>query len=126
MPLLGSGLFPQQRIRSYYHNFHGFVRAYLIHRTTTHREDPGDVSYPEQWEAIRTTVGKLVPTLRDASRWTDIPYKAVDDNELLDTEGSVAGKNLFKYDPMHRFESGKRGRLAMLWVEGEITPYHED
>jgi hypothetical protein len=44
-----------------------FIRAYLIHPTTMHREDPGDVGYREQWEAIRTTVGKLVPTLRDAS-----------------------------------------------------------
>ncbi|RMJ20767.1 hypothetical protein PHISP_08363 [Aspergillus sp. HF37] len=104
-----------------------FIRAYLIHPTTTYHEGPGDVGYPDQWEAIRTTVGELVPTLQDASRWTDIPYKALDDDDdVLNADAGTAGKNLFKYDPMHTFESGQKGPLAMLWAESEITPYHQD
>ncbi|KAB8236641.1 uncharacterized protein BDW43DRAFT_308320 [Aspergillus alliaceus] len=86
-----------------------WIRAYLIHPTQTHREEPGDVGYTEQWEQIRTTVGKLVPTLKDQSRWTDIPYKSWDNtDENLDNPSGTAGKNLFKYDPAHKIGNARR------------------
>lgn len=104
-----------------------YIQAYLIHPTQTWREGVGDVGYPQRWEAIRTTVGELVPTLQDAARWTDIPYKALMNTDTaLDESDGTAGKNLFKFDPLHRFESGSKGQLAMLWVEGQLDPYHQD
>ncbi|KAE8309983.1 hypothetical protein BDV41DRAFT_590693 [Aspergillus transmontanensis] len=104
-----------------------YIRAYLIRPATAWNEEPGGVGYPQRWAQIRTTVGELVPKLQDTSLWTEIPYNALNNNAPeLDEEDGTHGKNLFKYDPLHIFESGLKGPLAMLWVEDELTPYHED
>ncbi|KAL3429545.1 hypothetical protein BDV09DRAFT_190039 [Aspergillus tetrazonus] len=104
-----------------------YIQAYLIHPMQTWHENTGDVGYPEKWEAIRNKVGELVPTLQDPARWTDIPYKALMNNdEELDERGGTAGKNLFKFDPLHIFESGAKGPLAMMWAEDRLEPYHRD
>ncbi|KAL3465579.1 hypothetical protein BJX64DRAFT_285511 [Aspergillus heterothallicus] len=69
----------------------------------TVKEDKGDVGYTEQLKAIQTTVGELVPTLQDE------------------------GRNLFKYDPSHDFGlGGEFVKMAKLWVEGRVAPYHDD
>ncbi|KAL4805131.1 hypothetical protein BDV18DRAFT_161528 [Aspergillus unguis] len=104
-----------------------YIKAYLIRPTQTWQEEDGDVGYSERWKAIRTKVGELVPTLKDEARWTEIPYTALDESDdELDEDDGTAGKNLFKFDPLHIFESGPKGPLAMLWVEGRLEPYHED
>ncbi|KAL4907227.1 hypothetical protein BDW74DRAFT_176008 [Aspergillus multicolor] len=104
-----------------------YIKAYLIHPTQTSKEEENDEGYKEQWEAIRSTVGKLVPTLQDEGRWTDIPYEALEeDDERLDGEDGTAGKNLFKYDPLHIFEGRKKGPLAMMWAEDRVEPWHRD
>ncbi|KAL4968144.1 uncharacterized protein BDV14DRAFT_197371 [Aspergillus stella-maris] len=103
-----------------------YIRAYLLHPKQPHRELTDGSGYPDQWEKIRTTVGELVPKLQDRSRWTGIPYKGLNaDDENLFADGGTAGKNFIKYGPSHDF-GGFRGALAMLWVEGQSTPYHED
>ncbi|KAE8410469.1 hypothetical protein BDV36DRAFT_302730 [Aspergillus pseudocaelatus] len=104
-----------------------YIRAYLIRPATAYNEGPDGVGYTQRWAQIRTTVGELVPKLQDTSLWTEIPYNALDnDDPDLDEQDGTSGKNLFKYDPLHIFESGVKGPLAMLWVEDKLTPYHED
>jgi len=62
-----------------------WIRAYLIHLVQTSEEaGPNDIDYPTQWQQIQDTVGTLVPTLKDASRWKDIPYIATDNKLELD------------------------------------------
>ncbi|KAF5855563.1 hypothetical protein ETB97_008987 [Aspergillus alliaceus] len=63
-----------------------YIRAYLIHPTTTWQQNQGDIGYAEQWQQIRTTLGELVPTLQDPARWTDIPYTPVDEPEELNND----------------------------------------
>ncbi|KAE8395563.1 hypothetical protein BDV23DRAFT_178615 [Aspergillus alliaceus] len=104
-----------------------YIRAYLIRPATVWNEGPDGVGYPKQWAQIRTTVGELVPKLQDTSLWTEIPYNMLNnDDPELDADEGTNGKNLFKYNPLHIFESGLKGPLAMLWVEDKLTPYHED
>ncbi|RDW70547.1 uncharacterized protein DSM5745_08058 [Aspergillus mulundensis] len=101
------------------------IHAYLIHPKQTWEEKKGDVGYPKQWDAIRKKVGELVPTLQVEERWTDIAYKSLDTNDdAFNHPDIIWGRNLFKYDPMHIFEPGVKGKLAMLWVEDKL--YHED
>ncbi|KAL3479397.1 hypothetical protein BJX99DRAFT_255654 [Aspergillus californicus] len=103
------------------------IMAYLKHPSQTWKEEAGDVGYPERWEAIRKTVGELVPTSQDAGRWTDIPYKALDnDDDAFSDEEATVGRNLFKFDPLHIFGPGVTGPLAKLWVEDRLVPYHDD
>ncbi|KNG91386.1 hypothetical protein ANOM_000426 [Aspergillus nomiae NRRL 13137] len=102
-----------------------YIKAYLIHPTQTWKEGPDDAGYTEQWQQVRTTVGNLVPKLQDQSRWTDIPYTVATPAEVLKSDGA-AGKNLFKYDPAHDVGGGKTEHLAMLWIEDQKEPYHED
>ncbi|KAB8072497.1 hypothetical protein BDV29DRAFT_177301 [Aspergillus leporis] len=98
-----------------------YIRACLIRPAAAWNEGPGGVGYPQRWAQIRTTVGELVPTLREASLWSGIPYNALNnDGPRLVAEDGTERKNLFKYDPFHIFESGPKGPLAMLWVETSL------
>jgi hypothetical protein len=107
-----------------------YVKAYLIHPTQTWQEaGAADVGYPDQWASIRSTVATLVPTLADASRWTDIPYVATADNAVLFAALGTRGKNIFKYDPAHEVTKGDPStatHLAALWVEDRLQPWHDD
>ncbi|PKX96407.1 uncharacterized protein P174DRAFT_474596 [Aspergillus novofumigatus IBT 16806] len=80
------------------------IQAYLIYPKRTFAKGAGD--------EIQTTVGRLVPTLQDQSRWTDMP--------------GTHGKNLFKYDPARKLGGGQTQHLAMLWAENEKEAYHHD
>ncbi|KAJ6039688.1 hypothetical protein N7444_008593 [Penicillium canescens] len=95
------------------------IRAYLIYPAQTSKESADDVGYSVRNEQIRTTVGEIVPTLQDGSRWTNIPYQATDSQALLFDPEKTLGKNLFKYDPAHDFGGGQKKHLAALWVEDE-------
>jgi len=110
-----------------------YIKAYLIHPTQTWLEaGAADVGYPDQWASIRSTVGTLVPTLADPSRWTDIPYVATSDTDILFDRTQFIGKNIFKYDPAHVVTKATKTtpavttHLAALWVEGQLQPYHDD
>ncbi|KAE8348482.1 hypothetical protein BDV28DRAFT_164379 [Aspergillus coremiiformis] len=78
-----------------------YIKAYLIHPTKTWKKIAGD-----------TTVGNLVPTLQDKSRWTDIPYIVLAPDNVDDAR-EITGKNLFKYNPAHKIKDKK-------------TAYHKD
>ncbi|KAH9215905.1 hypothetical protein DL95DRAFT_408121 [Leptodontidium sp. 2 PMI_412] len=89
-----------------------YIRAYLVIPTQTYLESgPEDVKCPEQWQQIRDVVGKIIPTLADASLWKDIRYTAVADNEvkLFDSK-KRQGKNFFKYDPAHTVGRGSNAK----------------
>ncbi|GAB1199062.1 hypothetical protein APSETT444_008401 [Aspergillus pseudonomiae] len=58
-----------------------YVRAYLI--LSTQQDYPNAADYTIQWNQIRDTVGELVPMLQDQSRWTDIAYETVEEDEEL-------------------------------------------
>ncbi|KAE8332767.1 hypothetical protein BDV39DRAFT_199765 [Aspergillus sergii] len=63
----------------------------------------------------------------DASPWTEILYNTLNNDDLrLYAEDGTNGNNIFKYDSLRIFEPGLKGDLAMLCVEDELTPYHED
>ncbi|GJP96770.1 hypothetical protein CBS63078_4247 [Aspergillus niger] len=102
------------------------IRAYLIRPSKAYRQlkDPSADDYTYQWNKIRTTVGELVPTLQDQSRWTDIPYVRVRNVRHLDEEDTVRGRNLFKFDQAHDIGGGQTQTWAMMWAEDEL--YHED
>ncbi|KAF4151958.1 hypothetical protein CNMCM6069_002813 [Aspergillus lentulus] len=103
-----------------------YIRAYLIRPAKPFRqlEDPNAADYTIQWNQIRDTVGELVPTLQDPSRWTDIAYKTVKEDDELFIGNTVRGRNLFKYDRAQDIGGGQTQQWAMLWVEGQ--KYHED
>ncbi|RAL02334.1 uncharacterized protein BO80DRAFT_472326 [Aspergillus ibericus CBS 121593] len=105
-----------------------YIRAYLIRPIKAYRQydDPTEADYTEQWNQIRAKVGELVPTLQDQSRWTDITYEAVEDENELDDPITVRGRNLFKYDKAQDIGGGQTQKWAMLWVEGRTEPYHQD
>ncbi|KAF9883746.1 hypothetical protein FE257_003000 [Aspergillus nanangensis] len=102
------------------------IRAYLIHPSNSWEQltDPSAADYTIQYNQIRTTVGELVPTLKEQSRWTDIPYVRVASDLTLDNKKTVRGRSLFKYDRAHDIGGGKTERWAMLWVEAKL--YHQD
>ena len=55
--------------------------------------------------------------LKDASRWKDCPYVALNnDDPRLYAPSSTNGKNVFK----------ETMRTVALWVEDEIVPKHDD
>ncbi|GAQ05075.1 hypothetical protein ALT_2396 [Aspergillus lentulus] len=103
-----------------------YIRAYLIRPAKPFRqlEDPNAADYTIQWNQIRDTVGELVPTLQDPSRWTDIAYETVKEDDELFIGNTVRGRNLFKYDRAQDIGGGQTQQWAMLWVEGQ--KYHED
>ncbi|KAE8151546.1 hypothetical protein BDV25DRAFT_138782 [Aspergillus avenaceus] len=104
-----------------------YIKAYIVRPTTTHAEKEGDEGYTKEWEQVRTTVGKIVPTLQDRSRWRDIKYQALNNKDpALNDLSGTAGKNLFKFDPAHKIGRGQTQHYAALWVEDEKTPYHLD
>ena len=104
------------------------IRAYLIHPTQTwEQKGDSDVGYPNQWQQIRDTVGAIIPTLQDQTRWTDIPYVVLTgENAQLVSSTYAGGKGLFKYDPAHVLPNGQTVHMAALWVEANTTPYHDD
>jgi hypothetical protein len=104
------------------------IRAYLVRPTQTSLEaGPSDVGYPDQWQQIRDTVGDIIPALKDASRWKDCPYVALNnDDPRLFAPSGTNGKSVFKYDPAHKLGNGQTTRKAALWVEDEIVPKHDD
>ncbi|KAB8211918.1 hypothetical protein BDV34DRAFT_219135 [Aspergillus parasiticus] len=80
--------------------------------------------------AIRSGGRRFAPQLaklQDTSLWTEIMYNTLNnDDPQLDAEDGTNGNNIFKYDSLHIFELGLKWHLAMLCVEDELTPYHED
>jgi hypothetical protein len=104
-----------------------WIRAYLLHPREAWNADEGGQPYTALFERIRTHVGQLVPTLQDQSRWTDVPYDALnsDDRRLTEPQ-ATAGRYLFKYDAAHIIGRRQTAQLAMLWFENEKTPYHKD
>lgn len=101
-----------------------YIKAYLIIPTETWDGKAG--GYADRWETVRTKVGEIIPTLQDRSRWKDITYVGRDnDDDELHAERSAVGKNIFKYDPRHR-SGGRSMKTAKMWVEDELTPYHDD
>ncbi|KAJ5771519.1 uncharacterized protein N7511_003570 [Penicillium nucicola] len=104
-----------------------WIRAYLLHPTEAWNADEGGQPYTAQWEMIRTHVGQLIPTLQDQSRWKDIPYEALDDEDpRLRMLKATAGRYLFKYDPAHIIGRRQTAQLAMLWFEDDKNRYHKD
>ncbi|PYI08863.1 hypothetical protein BO78DRAFT_468121 [Aspergillus sclerotiicarbonarius CBS 121057] len=105
-----------------------YIHAYLIRPSKAFRQydDPSADDYTEQWDQIRSKVGELVPTLQDQSLWKDIEYERVEEDEELDEENTVRGRNLFKYDRSQDIGGGQTQKWAMLWVEGRTEPYHQD
>lgn len=105
-----------------------YIKAYLIHPSQTwEQKGAADKGYVDQWNDIRTTVGKIIPRLTDESRWGDISYVALrNDDPRLGTRMEAYGKNLFKYDPAHVKSDKTTTRKATLWVEGSVTPVHDD
>ncbi|OOQ91395.1 hypothetical protein PEBR_00505 [Penicillium brasilianum] len=97
-----------------------YIKAYIVHPTTTWNDVAG--GYADRWETVRTTVGEIIPSLQDRSRWMDVTYMALNnDDPRLDAKISPAGKNIFKHDPRHR--SGGQTRVtAMVLVKDELTP----
>ncbi|KAE8371193.1 hypothetical protein BDV26DRAFT_286978 [Aspergillus bertholletiae] len=82
-----------------------YIQAYLIRPATAWNEEPGG----------------------NTSLWTEILYNTLNNNapELNKDDGTYR-KNLFKYNPLHIFESGVKGPLAILWVKDKFTPYYKD
>lgn len=102
------------------------IRAYLVH--PDRRCGPSSYldGYRRQWDAIKTTVGEIIPALKPSAkddptpdRWKEIIYQRQEDDDILFT--TAAGHVLFKFDPDHE---GKK--KAALWVEGQKEPYHDD
>ncbi|KAH7398115.1 hypothetical protein BKA64DRAFT_745633 [Cadophora sp. MPI-SDFR-AT-0126] len=96
-----------------------YIKAYLIVPDQTWREaGPSDNGYPDLWDKIKITVGKLVPRLQDEARWTTVKYTPVGDKYkyLLKSPYSSLGKNIFKYDPQHTPKAEKK-HMSALWVE---------
>jgi hypothetical protein len=101
------------------------IRAYLVRPKTRcpSAKEPNKTprtGYTWQWDAIRQTVEKRVPRLKESNRWKDIIYERhPQDSEAL--KETAAGKVLVKFDPDHH---GKR--KTTMWVEGTIEPHHDD
>ena len=73
--------------------------------TKTYRqgEDPSKPDSALEWNQVRQTVGELVPTLKDQSRWSDITYEAVEDEKRLDDDTiREGGTSLNTTKPRHR------------------------
>ncbi|KAI2695114.1 hypothetical protein CBS147332_9447 [Penicillium roqueforti] len=51
-----------------------YIKAYIVRPTTTWDNVAG--GYADQWETVRTTVGEIIPTLQDRSRWMDVTHQS--------------------------------------------------
>ncbi|KAH8657851.1 hypothetical protein BX600DRAFT_439034 [Xylariales sp. PMI_506] len=104
-----------------------YIRAYLVRPTQTYLEaSKDDVVYPDKWNAIKSTVGNIIPILKDVNLWTGIPYTALNDNAAeLSARSGTAGKSVFKYDPAHKVE-GSTTHMAALWSGNKIEAWHND
>ncbi|KAF3385661.1 hypothetical protein DPV78_012376 [Talaromyces pinophilus] len=95
-----------------------YIRAYLMIPDTDYNLNPE--GYRPQWNAMRNTINRLVPTLATGDRWREVKYTPLH-NRGPQLESTALGRVLFKYDPDH---NGRR--KATLWFEREATPYHDD
>jgi hypothetical protein len=95
-----------------------YIRAYLMIPDADANGNPD--GYRPQWNAMKGTVNKFVPTLATGDRWREVTYTPLRNKDpKLDT--TAQGRLLFKYDPDQR---GKR--KATLWIERQAKPYHDD
>ncbi|KAI7970716.1 hypothetical protein EIK77_007896 [Talaromyces pinophilus] len=95
-----------------------YIRAYLMIPDTDYNLNPE--GYRPQWNAMKNTINRLVPTLATGDRWREVKYTPLR-NRDPQLESTALGRVLFKYDPDH---NGRR--KATLWFEREATPYHDD
>lgn len=92
------------------------IRAYLMIPSETADGDAN--GYRKQWDEIKTTVNKLVPTLGTGDRWEEVKYVVVE-NDWRTLRTTARGRVLFKYDPD---QNGMK--KAALWTE--YTQQHDD
>ena len=100
-----------------------FIKAYIVRPDRSCGRASRVDGYRKQWDQIKSTVGEVIPALDPEThpdRWKEIIYQRLDrdNNDILYT---AAGHILFKFDPD---DFGKK--RAVLWVEHERTPYHDD
>jgi len=95
-----------------------YIRAYLMIPHETWDDIPD--GYRDKWNQIKSIVGDFIPKLKGPARWKD------KNDALLDN--TARGRILFKFDPDHRATPNQQqGRKkAILWIEGNRTPHHDD
>lgn len=101
------------------------IRAYLMIPAETWDDVPD--GYRDKWNLLKSTVGNLVPKLRDNARWKEIKYDALEMGDRL-LEDTARGKILFKFDPNHKADPNqeKGKKKAILWIEANLTPEHDE
>ena len=95
-----------------------YIHAYLMIPDADSNDVPDN--YRPQWNAMRETVNRFVPTLATGDRWREVTYSPLQ-NFDPDLDSTAQGRLLFKFDPDH---NGKR--KATLWIERQAIPYHDD
>ncbi|KAF3395770.1 hypothetical protein F1880_006520, partial [Penicillium rolfsii] len=100
-----------------------WIMAYLLHSKEACDADEGGQQYTALFDRIRTHVGQSVPKLQEQSRWTDVPYDAVNSKDGRLTDPQVtAGRYLFKYDAAHiigRRQTARTRRCRITRINGD-------
>ncbi|KAF2120140.1 hypothetical protein BDV96DRAFT_674367 [Lophiotrema nucula] len=98
------------------------IRAYLMRPFDSY--DETEDGYRDKWNRMKDTVGDILPTLKDESRWTEIIYHRVASSEDLN---GPRGRCLFKFDPKHPTGNGDTTtKSTRFWSEANFRPWHED
>jgi hypothetical protein len=111
------------------------VRAYLIHPTRSAakelqlQNDPNSASplpdgYPTHWQRMKEEVIRIIPTINQPGRWSEILYEATDDVVLHAT--TSRGKLLFEFDPMWQVPNRREKPERMMKLWSESTEIHSD
>ena len=108
----------------------GNIKAYLMVLDKKYNYDEnfaGLDAYKAKWVKIQSTVGEIIPALKDDNPatpnplWSQISYEAVDESQYARLDNTALGKVLFKYDPDHQGQ-----KKAALWVGDDFTDLHND